>query len=200
MIVCKYVSDHLFFFFWNFILSLSFPSSGFAVSLMYHWYRWVKRESSMCLPFVDQLQGVWNHIWPPFIISNVLNNNKISFAFIYGTSFFWLSFFFLDFSRVFIKRSSYTCHNSKWLVLSSRPAISLNGFVPELRKSSNPSPPDIINKPLCSDDFGANATDLFVLAAAVVAEADCFFFCGVLVLLSTVSMVELLLLFERLAA
>lgn len=80
--------------------------------------------------------------------------------------------------------------------------MSLNGFVPELRKSSNPSPPDIINKPLCSDDFGTDASDLLVavvVLVVVVLMLDDFFFCGVLLLLSTMSIVELLLLFERLA-
>lgn len=68
--------------------------------------------------------------------------------------------FFLNYKTFYLLQ---TCHKSRWFVLSSRPAISLNGFVPELRKSSKPSPPEIISKPLlCSDDLDVDACDLFV--------------------------------------
>lgn len=39
-------------------------------------------------------------------------------------------------------------HKSRWLVLSSRPATSFIGLVPVVRKSSYPSPPEIISMQL----------------------------------------------------
>lgn len=51
----------------------------------------------------------------------------------------------LKWTKTIAEATHVCCHNSKWFVLSSRPAISFIVLVPVVRKSSNPSPPEMIN-------------------------------------------------------
>lgn len=78
----------------------------------------------------------WFFISPYFVFCLFFQVRKIVW-----TS--WLMFFCWSFIRFTINTYTLCCHINKWFVLSSRPAISLT-FAPVVRKSSKPSPPDII--------------------------------------------------------